>query len=90
MKTQSNNCGFDYCPHDFVDQENGDVETSGQWRREVARVKGMVQLNNQGSITMQEQLKTFVIVSKNTYIRLKVLFLGKVVNSTTNVFDEQY
>ena len=49
MKTQSNNCGFDYCPPDFVDQENGDVETSGQWRREVARVQGMVQLNNQGS-----------------------------------------
>ena len=40
MKTQSNNCGFDYCPPDFVDQENGDVETSGQWRREVARVQG--------------------------------------------------
>ena len=38
-----------YCPPDFEDQENGSVEITGQWHRDVADVQGMVQLNNQGS-----------------------------------------
>ena len=36
--TQSKSSGFDYCPLDFVDQENGSVEISGQWRRKIADV----------------------------------------------------
>ena len=31
MKTQTNSSGFDYCPPDFVDQENGSVKIPGQW-----------------------------------------------------------
>ena len=47
IKTQSNSCGFDFCPPYFIDQENGSVEIPGQWRKEVADVQGMVQLNSQ-------------------------------------------
>ena len=49
MKTQSNSGGFDYCSPDFVDQENGSVEIPGYWRKGVADMQGIVQLNNQGS-----------------------------------------
>ena len=92
MKTQSNSSAFDYCSPDFVDQENGSVEIPGRWRRVVADVQGMMQLNNQGSNNFARIAKEVRDNFKEyfNFVQSSISLQDNVVNNPTNAFDEQY
>ena len=75
-----------------MDQGNGSLEIPGQWLREVAHVQGMVQLNNQGSNSFARIAKEACDNFKEYFnsVLCSVCQQDKLVNSTTNAFDEQY
>ena len=94
MKTQSNNVNgnFSYCPPDFVDQDDGSVQIPGQWRREVHDVQGMERINCQGSNNSAREAKEIRNDFKEYFNSGEgsVPWQHKLVNSTTNSFDERY